>query len=115
MQTLINIHAAFGVIVLVAVIILAVRNVIRLTGNRGGKSYRAIVTGLIDLEVLVGIITFIVHPIWNAFLLHPITMIVAAGAVHALTREKCGRRAQIAGYVLAVILLLLGVEFGRMF
>lgn len=115
MQTLISIHAVVGVIVLIAVIILAVWNVIRLTGNRNGKSYRAIVTGLIDLEVLLGIITFITHPIWGAFLLHPITMIAAAGAVHALTREKRGRGAQIAGYALAVILLLLGVEFARMF
>lgn len=79
-----------------------------MTGRVHGKSYRRIFLGLLDLQILIGIVTFVLHPMWGAFILHPITMVIAVGVAHVLTKENRSTRVQMLGYFVTAILLFIG-------
>ncbi|MCY0875100.1 MAG: hypothetical protein OWT28_02320 [Firmicutes bacterium] len=107
-------HAMFGLIVIAITILLTLWNIIRISARLNGPSLRPVAMGLIDLEILFGIITFIVHPIWGAFLLHPITMLIAAVVFHIMTGKKKSSGVQLTGFILTTVLLLIGVSFASM-
>ena len=111
----IQIHGAFGVAVLVCAFLILIWNAVRIGRGRTGRSFRPVMTGMVDLEILLGIVAFIARPVWGLFLLHPITMLAAAAVVHTMTKESRRGSVQIAGYALAAALLVLGVEFARAF
>lgn len=111
---MIALHAMFGLIVVGITILLTLWNVIRVAAKLNGPSLRVVAMGLIDLEILIGLITFIMHPHWGAFLLHPITMLIAAVLFHLLTGKKKSSGVQLTGFILTTVLLLLGVTFGNL-
>lgn len=109
-----GIHAMFGLVIVAIAIILTVWNLIRVAAKLKGPSLRPVLMGLLDLEILLGLITFILHPEWGAFLLHPITMLIAVILFHILTGKKKSTRMQLTGFVVTTVLLLLGVSFGNL-
>ena len=111
---MIAVHAVVGLIIVVISVLLLIWNAIRIIGKLKGPSLRVVLMGLIDLQVLFGIVTFAIYPHWGTFLLHPITMVSAAVVVHTMTKNTRTPRAQLVGYLLTTVLLLAGVAFGNM-
>jgi len=105
---LVGLHVIYGLVILVLAVLLFIWNVLRLSNRVQGKSYRRLFLGLLDLQVLIGIVTFILHPMWGVFLFHPISMIIAVGIAHVLTKESRPARVQMIGYFVTTILLFFG-------
>jgi hypothetical protein len=110
---LIRIHETIGLIIVLLSILLLIWNALRILSKWDKPSFRSVLVGLLDLQVLLGIITFAIHPIWGKFLLHPIVMIIAAGSAHVILKETRPVKVQLTGYVITVVLLLVGVSAGR--
>lgn len=105
----IGLHAALGWFTFAVALVLFFWNGYRLLYKRPGKSYARILTGLIDLQVLLGVIAFFIRPHGGVFLLHPILMLAVAGVVHALVKERRAPRTQLSGYASAVVLMAAGI------
>lgn len=106
---MIRFHEYVGYVVFIVSLLLALWNIYRLTSGRSVRSYRPVLVGLIDLQVLIGIITFIVHPVWGRFLVHPILMLVALIVAHTTLRDARSKQSQLTGYIVIVILIALGM------
>ena len=107
------IHTVLGLPIVVIAVLLLLWNTLRISNKWRMPSFGRVLIGLLDLQILLGIIAFIIHPIWGLFVLHPITMIAAAAVAHVLVREKNSQQKQLAGYFLATVLLILGVYFAN--
>jgi len=107
------IHTVLGLPIVVIAVLLLLWNTLRISNKWRRPSFGRVLIGLLDLQILLGIIAFIIHPIWGLFVLHPITMIAAAAVAHVLVREKNSQQKQLAGYFLATVLLILGVYFAN--
>jgi heme A synthase len=103
------IHIVLGLIILALAIVLLIWTAVNVSNGRGGPRLSKVLVGLLDLQILLGIIAFAIHPRWSAWLLHPLFMIAAAGVAHVMLKGSRSRRSQLTGYVWVVLLLLLGV------
>ncbi|WP_206831658.1 hypothetical protein [Alicyclobacillus fructus] len=101
-----HIHMIFGVILIILAILATGWE---LATQRGlPRALRGIVIGLFDLQVLFGIITWILRrPGWS-FILHPIIMVVAVILLHVLTSPASKRSRRLTGWVVATILFIIG-------
>lgn len=106
-------HEIVGYIVIVLSIIVFIWSLLRLAGKVQGNRLRMVFIGLVDLQILIGIITFILHPMWGLFLLHPIAMLIAAALLHVLTKDSRSQRTQVVTYLVATLLFIVGVLLGR--
>lgn len=109
---MVQVHMVLGVITLVVGLVLLIWNAVRIQRQSNQKSFRMILVGLLDLQVLLGLITFFMHPIWGKFLLHPICMLIAVAIGHVLLKESRSPRTQLTGYSLVMVLLLAGAWMG---
>lgn len=108
------VHAIVGLVTLVVAVVLLIWNAIRLSqGWKSRKSFYRILVGLLDVQVLLGIITYVIHPRGGAWLLHPLVMIIAVGIAHVFLKNSRRLSQQVMGYVLVLVLLLVGVWLGR--
>lgn len=101
-----HIHMIFGVILIILAILATGWE---LATERGlPRALRGIVIGLLDLQVLLGIITWIVRkPHWS-FIFHPIIMIVAVIVLHVLTSSNAKRSRRLTGWIVATVLFIVG-------
>jgi heme A synthase len=111
---LVTVHAIVGLLTLVVAALLLIWNAIRLSsGSTTRKSFYRILVGLLDLQLLLGIITFVIHPKGGIWLLHPILMIAAVAVAHVFTKDTRSKAQQLTGYVAVLVLILLGVWLGN--
>jgi hypothetical protein len=72
------------------------------------RALRGATIGLLDLEILIGIVTWIVRtPHWS-FVWHPIFMIVAVLIAHIMTTMRRPRSQRVIGWIIADVILILG-------
>ena len=106
-------HTHFGYLVLAVFIVIAIVAVLSLsrsTNRAVPPVLRRVAMGLLDLQILFGIITLILHfKVGFLYLLHPIVMLVVVGLAHALTGTKKPKRVQVLAYVIVAILMIFGV------
>lgn len=112
---MLKVHILLGLAIVLISILLLLWNLLRVGLKLKGPSLRPVLMGLIDLQLVLGVITFIMYPHGGAFLLHPLTMIIAAVIAHTAIKDSRPARTQLFGYIAIVILLLLGVLiFGKL-
>ncbi len=109
------IHVVLGLAIIIISSLLLLWNALRFGNGWKRPGFGRILIGLLDLQILIGIIVFIQHPIWGWFLLHPIIMIVVVGLAHVLVAEKRKPQTQLVGYLLTTLLLMVGVYFATQF
>lgn len=109
---MIAIHTLLGFLLLIASIFLAIWQILTWRSQVPFRKVRSAFVGLLDLQVLLGIITFIMHPRYGVFLFHPLAMIVAVGLAHVFTKENRPARVRLTTYVVMAILLIIGVIAG---
>lgn len=112
--TIIAIHEMVGYLILLITVVLSTWNVIRISAKLKGPSLRLVVVGLIHLQVLFGIVALIMYPRGGLFLLHPLSMIIAAVVITMMTRKQLQPRTHVWGYILTSLLLIVGVQFASL-
>lgn len=105
----------------VAAVILAVGVLSPRPYGRGARIATAAFVGLLDLQVLLGLLTLAVRPFYPQLMGHVVMMLLAAGAAHVL--PAMGRRAtdprrkyalSLAGVAVALLLVVGGImSIGR--
>lgn len=108
---MIHFHIAVGLLVLLVFIVSSVRAILSLTSGKTAavpKGLRRVAVSLLDLQILIGIVTFVLHARWGTFLLHPLLMLVAVALVHMLTSDRRSVRLQTAGFVGGTVLMGIG-------
>ncbi|SIS84347.1 hypothetical protein [Alicyclobacillus vulcanalis] len=106
-----HVHMVFGVVLILLAIIATIWE---LATQRGlPRALRGVVIGLFDLQILLGIITWLIRkPGWS-FVLHPIIMIVAVIVLHVLTSPSAPRSRRLTGWVVATVLFIVGAAIYR--
>jgi len=101
-----HVHMIFGVILIILAILATAWEI---AAQRGlPRALRGVVIGLFDLQVLLGIITWIVRrPNWS-FVFHPIIMIVAVIILHVMTSPSATRSRRLTGWIVATVLFIIG-------
>lgn len=110
-----SIHVILGLAIIIISALLLLWNALRFGNGWKRPGFGRILTGLLDLQIVIGLIVFIEHPIWGWFLLHPIMMIIVVGLAHVLVSEKRKPQTQLIGYLLTTLLLMVGVYFAIKF
>ena len=108
LNTLSAVHAIYGTILLVVAVLLTIWNLVLAAGKVKGKSYRMALIGLLDLQVLLGIVTWIVHWQGGLFILHPLVMILTVIYAHIFTKDSRGAKARALAFVITTVLLFIG-------
>ncbi|WAH37275.1 hypothetical protein [Alicyclobacillus dauci] len=99
-------HMIYGVLLILLVLLVTIWEIARPSGAPRGL--RGATIGLMDLQILIGIITWIVKkPSWS-FVAHPVFMIVAIIIAHIFTSTRRSRRSRVTGWIVAFVLLVLG-------
>lgn len=99
-------HMVFGILL----IALAILVVIWESSSKKGvpRALRGATIGLLDLEILIGIVTWIMlKPHWS-FVWHPVMMIVAVLIAHIMTNARRPRSQRVIGWLITDIILILG-------
>lgn len=113
---MVQVHMVLGVVTLLVALFALIWNALRLRGQSRHKSYRIVLVGILDLQVLLGIITIIMNPVWSRgggwFFLHPVLMLIALAIAHTFLKESRSARTQLTGYSLVLLLLLVGAWIG---
>lgn len=108
------VHAVVGLLTLLVAAVLLIWNSIRLSRNSTSrKSFYRVLVGLLDIQVLLGIITYAIHPRGGVWLLHPLVMIAAVGVAHVFTKDTRKPNQQLMGYAAVLVLLFVGVWLGN--
>jgi len=99
-------HMIFGTILIILMIVATIVEITRPAGVP--KGLRGATIGLLDLEVILGIITWIVVKPSSSFAAHPVFMVAGVVVVHIFTGRKKSRKTRILGWLIADVLLILG-------
>ncbi|MCF8563814.1 hypothetical protein LLE49_03550 [Alicyclobacillus tolerans] len=110
---MIELHSVLGLILVILAVLLLVANLMN-SRSTVVKRFRSVFIGLLDLQVLLGIIAFFIHPMSGLFILHPVIMVVAVGILHVMTKPSRSPSVRIGAYASATVLLILGVLAGRL-
>ncbi|MCL6442683.1 MAG: hypothetical protein K6T83_04350 [Alicyclobacillus sp.] len=106
-----TVHIWLGYIILAVTVGLAIWNIVRITQGVPGESGRRLLVGLLDLQVLLGIVALILTGIRGWFWLHPILMLAAVATAHTLLKSSRPKSTQITGYALVAVAVLVGAIF----
>jgi hypothetical protein len=119
MRALFFAHSGLRYLVLlagIAALIIAGRAVFgRRESGKGGRISMAAFAGLLDLQIIVGLILMTMGVFYSALAGHFITMLVAAAAAHASSlyaRRSGGLRAdqiRLGGVAVTLLLIVLGI------
>lgn len=115
-----SLHSAVRYLVLLAGVVAIIIALVRLKAGTTGDPGRiagAAFTGLLDLQVLLGIGVLLTRPFYPALIGHLTMMILAVAVAHGtgvlLRRRPPERRSpaiQLAGFLLALILVIGGIQ-----
>jgi hypothetical protein len=108
-------HSGLRFLVLVAAVIAAAVLLWKWSSGRPfdgqSRAATAVFMGVLDLQIVLGILNVLVRPWYGALIGHLVMMIAAAGAAHALTaygrKQPDAKRAHMIGFVGVVLALLL--------
>jgi heme A synthase len=106
-------HMIYGILLLILAIVVTIIEIAR--ANGAPRALRGATIGLLDLQLIIGIITWIVEKPRALFVLHPIFMVVAILIAHIFTTPRKARRTRILGWVIADILFILGASLFQHF
>jgi uncharacterized protein YqhQ len=106
-------HARYGEVLILLSLIVALFSFFWSSAQgRGALTLRRILAGLLDLEILIGLITAaLVSVPWGRFIWHPLAMIVAAVFAHLAARRQDRQASWFSA--LTVVFLLLGFLAAR--
>jgi cytochrome bd-type quinol oxidase subunit 2 len=104
------VHSVIGMVTLIVSVALLIWNGFRLGRGIQAASYRMVLVGLLDLQVLLGVITWVIHPQPSRWLLHPLFMLIAVALGHTMLKDRRSSRTQFLGYLLIFVLLILGIS-----
>lgn len=110
---MVTLHIVVGVALLLVSLVLMIWNIVRITQKRSGRSFSRLLSTLVDIQVLLGIIAYVLKPLSGIGILHPITMVLVLVVVHTMIKEKRPERTQLIGYILTFVLIVIGVSFVR--
>ena len=99
----------------VALVVIGRALAARLPYGKGARVSGAAFTGLLDLQVVVGIVTALVRPWKPAYVGHVVTMVLAVAAAHVLrvrARNAADDRARHVSALLAVLVPLVLIVAG---
>lgn len=96
----------YGILLILLAIVVAIVAIVRKDGVP--KGLRGAAIGLMDLQIIIGIITWIVVKPPASFAAHPVFMIVAVIIAHIFTGSKRQRSTRVTSWIVADVLLILG-------
>lgn len=99
-------HMIYGTLLIVLAIVVTVMEIARKTGVP--RALRGITIGLMDLQIILGIITWIVVKPHASFIAHPVFMVIAVILLHIFTTAKRNRSTRVTIWIIADILFILG-------
>lgn len=94
------------------IVLAVIATVVEFSRTGVPKGLRGAVIGLLDLEILLGIATWIFVQ-WPHSILHPIFMVVGVACFHVFTRSNNAKSSRILGWLLGDVLLILGALLFR--
>lgn len=99
-------HMVYGILLIVLALLVTGWEV----AFQGGvpRMLRGITIGLMDLQIIFGIITWIIKTPSKHFIGHPILMVAAIVILHIMTGRAASRSRRITGWVVADILFIVG-------
>jgi hypothetical protein len=121
LATLFWLHSSIRYLVLLAAVVALVVAALGMTRAGAGRERperisMAVFVGLLDLQVLLGLVLLVLFPFYPALIGHIVMMVLAAGAAHggsivARRREPArpGAPVRLATVVLVVVLLVGGI------
>lgn len=107
------VHTLFGLLLIVIFVFLALWQSLMWKTRIPLRRVRGMLIGLLDLQLLLGVITFITNAKYGWFLIHPIIMISAVVMAHIYTKENRPARVQRFAYVGLAVMLVAGALAGR--
>lgn len=107
-----TVHTLFGLLLILIVVFLALWQSLMWRTRIPLRRVRGMLLGLLDLQVLLGVITFITHAKYGWFLLHPVIMISAVVIAHIYTKENRPVRLQRMAYIGLAVMLVAGALAG---
>lgn len=127
MDTLVTIHSLYRWLVLVALVAGGAAGIIANARGRDwdGSADRpyALVAVLVDIQVGLGIVLWLFDRAWEKGVffaaIHPVTMLLAVGVVHAAVaraRKMASQRSHLVagiGTLVALALVIAGIPWGR--
>lgn len=99
-------HMIFGTLLIIFAIIVTILEIAKSAGSP--RALRGIAIGLMDLQIILGIITWIVAKPQASFIAHPVFMVIAVIIAHIFTGSKRPRRTRITSWIVADVILILG-------
>lgn len=87
----------------------------RKQGGKGGRVVMSAFVGLLDLQIVLGIVLVVMGDFYPALIGHIITMVIAAAVAHGSSvyaRRSGGDRAdqiRLAGLVVTLVLIVMGI------
>lgn len=99
-------HMIYGILLILLVIAATIMEIARPNGVP--KALRGATIGLLDLQILIGIITWIAVKPSAQFIAHPVFMVAAVVVAHIYTGRKKMRSRRVMGWIVASVLLILG-------
>ncbi|QQE79903.1 hypothetical protein [Alicyclobacillus sp. SO9] len=109
---MIALHSIIGLILIVFMLWIVFQHLRGGTAGMDSKRNRMAFIGLLDLQVLLGLITYIIHHPGGWFLFHPLLMLTAVVILHIYTKDTRTKRTQVQAYVWAGVLMIAGMIMG---
>lgn len=99
-------HMTYGILLILFAIVVTVWEVSKSIGTP--RLLRSIAIGLMDLQIVLGIIAWIIAKPPASFIAHPVLMVIAVLIAHIYTSTKRSRRTRVTSWVIVDILFILG-------
>jgi heme A synthase len=120
-ETIFHAHSGLRFLVLLAAVVALIVQALGVFGRqpygRPSRISMAVFSGLLDLQVLLGIVMVVLGCFYGALMGHLLVMVLAAGALHGCSvyarKQADGRRAHtvaLVGVVLALALMVGGIS-----
>ncbi|GEO26391.1 hypothetical protein AAC03nite_21760 [Alicyclobacillus acidoterrestris] len=99
-------HMIYGLLLILLDLVVTIWEISTRSG--APKGLRGAAIGLMDLQIIIGIITWIMAKPAASFVWHPIFMVVAIIIAHIFTSRRRSKGTRVTGWVITDVLLILG-------
>ncbi|GMA63950.1 hypothetical protein NZD89_01175 [Alicyclobacillus fastidiosus] len=101
-------HMIYGFLLILLDIVVTIWEIT--SRNGAPRGLRGAAIGLMDLQIIIGIITWITARPAPSFVWHPIFMVVAIIIAHIFTASRRKKASRVTGWVVTDVLLILGAS-----